>query len=170
MEKYRHRFPTPDLETLNEEELTFSLHQASNRGIEELKELLAGGSQALNLFSHSPVWWPRKFATSTPKEVVSGFDEISWRYFSGVNFATQDYMSLCGNKGSIKAATDAIREFGTHSGNTPHNFGYNKYTNDAKLAIEEYFNCLYNGKAYAHIFSAGWLSGYGALCGNFYGC
>ena len=119
----------------------------------------------LRLFNHSPVSWPRKFATSTPKEVASGFDEISWRYFSGINFATQDYMSMCGNESSINAAITALKEFGTHSGNVPTKFGNNKYLMETITVIEEYFDCLF-GKAYAKIFSTGWLAGYGAIRGK----
>jgi len=116
------------------------------------------------ILQHTKVFWPKKFATSTPKEVTSGFDMVSQKYFVGINFATQDYMSMCGNKDSIEAACNALKNFGTHSGNIPKNLGNNIYTQDCINAIEEYFHEVF-GRAYAHIFSAGWLAGFGAIRG-----
>ena len=168
MEKFRPRYPAVDPDTLDPESFTINIQSGNGKGMLEIKESMkTDGYQMVSTFSHSPVFWPRKFATSTPKETVTGFDEINWKHFSGVNFASQDYMSMCGNEGAIQAACDALREFGTHSGNVPGNFGYNKYTRMAKEAITEFFNPLYNGKSHVHIFSAGWLSGYGATLGIF---
>lgn len=160
--------PVYDLVTLEDVrklDVKVNLNQFGESGSNPHKRISAG-LPVYNMMFHHKVFWPHKFATSAPKEVASGYDQISDRYFSGINFATQDYMGMCAHEGSIKVAADALKDFGTHSGNTPNNFGNNKYTLEAIDTVAQYFDCLF-GKTYAHIFSAGWLAGYGAIRGKF---
>lgn len=143
-------------------------------------------NKAAKLFEGQMIRWPKKLALSTPKAVCSGYCEINQKYFTGTNFATQDYMGMCGDPDSIQVVADTMRKVGTHSGGVPGKMGYNETTEELVQTFEWYFDEVFGeGRSYdeigrirnspendtvqkchAQVYSAGWLAGYGAIQGK----
>ena len=115
-----------------------------------------------NVYDRTNLGWPNKMTTSPPGPTTTGFDLISHKLISGVNFATQDYMSLCHHPGSVAASVDAIRKFGTHSGGSPLFFGKNPYYMKVLDSLRNAFKRVYP-EPHPSIFSTGWQAGYGVL-------
>src|SRR5947209_12561428 len=63
--------------------------------------------------------WPlgRSTETGPRSKCVARSDDGAM--FEGVNFASQDYLSLSSNPAVQQAAVDAIAEFGVHSAGSP---------------------------------------------------
>lgn len=114
------------------------------------------------IFDRTFIHWPNKMSTSAPGPTSTGYDFLNHRQFSGINFATQDYMSLCFNPGSMQAAVDALKSFGSHSGGSPLFFGNNPYYLGVLDSLKVAFGKLYPNPS-TMIYSAGWMAGYGVV-------
>jgi glycine C-acetyltransferase len=184
------KFPTTSHLTIQDEEKidlsdfninAASINQKASTPLDRSKVL----GKIRQVVKNSAVMWPTKTALSAPTPVSAGSCNIRGVYFSGINLATQDYMSMCRNPDSIKVVEKVLREQGTHSGGTPKMLGYSKYHEELIQTVEWYFDELFgesrshqeigairrsrnNGqvrKAHAKIFSTGWLAGYSAVAG-----
>jgi glycine C-acetyltransferase len=114
------------------------------------------------VFDRTYIHWPNKMTTSPPGPTTTGYDIINHKPFSGINFATQDYMSLCYNPGSIQAAIEALKRYGSHSGGSPLFFGKNPYYIECVNSLKRAFSRIYPDP-HASIFSAGWMAGFGVV-------
>ena len=114
------------------------------------------------VYDRTYIHWPNKMTTSHPGPTTTGYDLIHHRPFSGINFATQDYMSLCYHPGNIDATIEAIQRYGSHSGGSPLFFGKHPYYMELLESLRRAFRKIYPDP-HCSIFSAGWLAGYGVV-------
>jgi glycine C-acetyltransferase len=80
--------------------------------------------------------------------------------FQGVNFASQDYLSLNSHPRILEVAIDAMREFGVHSAGSPALVG----NTSLSIALEEKVGRLL-GYEHVALFPTGWAAGFGAIKG-----
>ncbi|TCN30190.1 aminotransferase class I/II-fold pyridoxal phosphate-dependent enzyme [Sinorhizobium americanum] len=78
--------------------------------------------------------------------------------FSGVNFASQDYLSLSSHPRLLKAANDAATRFGVHSAGSAALMG----NSDLSLALEKKLEEFLGFKE-CTLFPTGWTAGYGIV-------
>jgi glycine C-acetyltransferase len=75
----------------------------------------------------------------------------------GINFASQDYLSLASHPKVSQAAVDAIAHYGVHSAGSPALMG------NTTLSVElEKQLCEFLGMSSCALFPTGWGAGYGA--------
>lgn len=105
-------------------------------------------------------FWPYSRATEAgPGTVCNAYDDAGLP-LRGVNFASQDYLSLASHPEIAAAAMEAIAKFGVHSagsavlvGNTPISIALERKIADF-LSMEE-----------AILYPTGWAAGYGVIRG-----
>jgi glycine C-acetyltransferase len=114
------------------------------------------------VFDRSFIHWPNKMTTSPPGPTTTGYDFLQHKQFSGVNFASQDYMSLAYHPGSIEAGVEALKRYGSHSGGSPLFFGKNPYYLQVLDSLKRAFSKIMPNPR-PSIFSAGWMAGFGVL-------
>jgi glycine C-acetyltransferase len=77
---------------------------------------------------------------------------------SGVNFASQDYLSLASHPSIIRAVVEAIQRFGVHSAGSAALMG----NTSLSVALEERL-ARFLGYANCTLFPIGWAAGYGVI-------
>jgi 7-keto-8-aminopelargonate synthetase-like enzyme/ActR/RegA family two-component response regulator len=104
--------------------------------------------------------WPYSKATEqAPLARCTARDENGIR-FSGLNFATQDYLGLSSHP-EIKATAKAvIDEYGVHSAGSSALAGNTKYSLRLERAISEFLEL-----EHTVLYPTGWAAGYGAIKG-----
>ena len=80
--------------------------------------------------------------------------------FEGVNFASQDYLSLNSHPEILETAIDAMRRFGVHSAGSPALVG----NTSLSLALEEKI-AEFLGYDHVALFPTGWAAGFGVIKG-----
>lgn len=105
-------------------------------------------------------FWPYSRATEqAPLAICSGRDDAGAK-FSGLNFATQDYLGLSSDE-EIKAVAKAvIDEYGVHSAGSSALVGNTKYS----LRLEQTISAFL-GVDHTVLYPTGWAAGYGAIKG-----
>ncbi|TCU10408.1 aminotransferase class I/II-fold pyridoxal phosphate-dependent enzyme [Rhizobium sullae] len=78
--------------------------------------------------------------------------------FSGVNFASQDYLSLSSHPRLVKAANDAATQFGVHSARSAILMGNSDLSLELEKKLEEFL-----GFKECTLFPTGWTAGYGIV-------
>ncbi len=80
--------------------------------------------------------------------------------FEGVNFASQDYLSLNSNPAILETAIETMREYGVHSAGSPALVG----NTSLSIALE---NKIADFLGYGHValFPTGWAAGFGVIKG-----
>jgi glycine C-acetyltransferase len=104
--------------------------------------------------------WPYSKSTDeAPKPTTSARDD-SGRAFRGVNFASQDYLSLASHPAIKDAAKTAIDEYGVHSAGSGAFLGNTRYSLALERTISEFLK-------YEHtlLYPTGWAAGYGVIRG-----
>ena len=104
--------------------------------------------------------WPYSKSTDeAPKPTTSAKDDAG-RAFRGVNFASQDYLSLASHPAIKGAAKAAIDEYGVHSAGSAAFLGNTRYSLALERTISEFLN-------YEHtlLYPTGWAAGYGVIRG-----
>ena len=104
--------------------------------------------------------WPYSKSTDeAPKPTTSAKDDAG-RAFRGVNFASQDYLSLASHPAVKDAAKTAIDEYGVHSAGSGAFLGNTRYSLALERAISEFLR-------YEHtlLYPTGWAAGYGVIRG-----
>ena len=104
--------------------------------------------------------WP--YARSTATAPMARCDAMTdaGQQFSGINFASQDYLSLSSHPAIKAAAIEAINQYGVHSAGSAALLG--NTTNSLKLeaALSEFLN----GREIV-LYPTGWAAGYGSVQG-----
>ena len=95
-------------------------------------------------------------ATKISPEVVA-FDRAG-RACSGLNFASQDYLSLATDNRVIDAAVRAVRTYGVHSAGSAALMGLTELTIELERRVADFL-----GVDDATIFPTGWGAGYGFI-------
>ncbi len=104
--------------------------------------------------------WPYSKSTEeAPRPVCTARDESGNR-FRGVNFGSQDYLSLASHPAIKQAAKATIDEYGVHSAGSSALSGNTKYSLLLEEAIAEFLGC-----SHAVLYPTGWAAGYGVIRG-----
>lgn len=82
----------------------------------------------------------------------------SGRLGQGVNFGSQDYLSLSSHPAILAAATEALQEFGAHSAGSPALMG----NSELSLALERRI-ADFTGYRDCMLFPTGWAAAYGVI-------
>jgi glycine C-acetyltransferase len=80
--------------------------------------------------------------------------------FQGVNFASQDYLSLNAHPGILETALETMREFGVHSAGSPALVG----NTSLSIALEDKI-ARFLGYDHVALFATGWAAGFGVING-----
>jgi glycine C-acetyltransferase len=104
--------------------------------------------------------WPFSRATqSGPGSTVAAHDDRG-RAMTGVNFASQDYLSLASHPQIKATAMEAIERYGVHSAGSPALVGNTSHSVALERKIAEFL-----GMQEAILFPTGWAAGYGVIRG-----
>src|SRR5579863_9021807 len=104
--------------------------------------------------------WPYSKATErAPLAVCSARDDSGVR-FSGLNFATQDYLGLSSHPEIKETAKSVIDEYGVHSAGSSALAGNTKYSLKLEAVISEFL-----GLEHTVLYPTGWAAGYGVIKG-----
>lgn len=102
--------------------------------------------------------WPFTRATQDgPKHVCSVRDDQG-QVFTGINLASQDYLSLSVHPQVRQAAMQAIEQFGVHSAGSPALIG----NTSLSLALEEQL-AAFTGYPHITLYPTGWSAGFGVI-------
>jgi glycine C-acetyltransferase len=104
--------------------------------------------------------WPlgRSTETGAHSRCTARTDEGA--LFEGVNFASQDYLSLASHPGIVETAIDVMRTFGVHSAGSPALVGNTSLSIKLEETIGEFLET-----EHVALFPTGWAAGFGAIKG-----
>jgi 7-keto-8-aminopelargonate synthetase-like enzyme len=104
--------------------------------------------------------WPYAKSTATaPKTRCTALTD-SGKAFTGVNFASQDYLSLASHPEVKRAATRAIEEYGVHSAGSAALLGNTKHSLELERTISQFLH----GRETV-LYPTGWSAGFAAVQG-----
>jgi glycine C-acetyltransferase len=104
--------------------------------------------------------WPYSKSTEkAPLAVCSARDDSGFG-FTGLNFATQDYLGLSSDPEIKETAKAVIDEYGVHSAGSSALAGNTKYSLRLEKTISEFLNV-----DHTVLYPTGWAAGYGAIKG-----
>ena len=121
----------------------------------------------LDRWNGHAAWWDRRaklgldpYSKSTHRRIAPEIvaETRTGERVAGVNFASQEYLSLASHPRVIAAATAAAQEYGVHSAGSPALMGNTSPT----LKLEEEL-ARFLGLADCTLFSTGWSAGFGAI-------
>jgi 7-keto-8-aminopelargonate synthetase-like enzyme len=104
--------------------------------------------------------WPFSRSTRSGPTAVCQAEDDSGVRMTGVNFASQDYLSLSSHPVIKATALEAVREFGVHSAGSPALVGNTRHSIALERKIADFLNM-----PEAILFPTGWAAGYGAIRG-----
>lgn len=104
--------------------------------------------------------WPYSRATNTAPMAHCDAKSDDGKEFSGVNFASQDYLSLSSNPRIKASAIDAVEKYGVHSAGSAALLGNTANSIELEHRISE----LLNGREIV-LYPTGWSAGFGAIQG-----
>jgi 7-keto-8-aminopelargonate synthetase-like enzyme len=136
----------------------------SMRDFRELhgKDLIArvgGFYEWQNLRRQHGLWPYSKATEQAPLAVCAARDDSGVR-FSGLNFATQDYLGLSSDPEIKEVAKAVIDEYGVHSAGSSALAGNTKYSLRLERTISEFL-----GVDHTVLYPTGWAAGYGVIKG-----
>jgi glycine C-acetyltransferase len=104
--------------------------------------------------------WPYAKSTATaPKTCCTALTDTG-KSVCGVNFASQDYLSLASHPEVKRAAISAIEEYGVHSAGSAALLGNTKHSLELERTISDFLN----GRAVV-LYPTGWSAGFAAVQG-----
>ena len=104
--------------------------------------------------------WPYARSTSTAPQARCEAKSDAGTSFSGINFASQDYLSLSSHPAIKQAAIDAIGEYGVHSAGSAALLGNTANS----LLLEQGLSSFLGGREIV-LYPTGWSAGYGSVQG-----
>ncbi|PSJ56087.1 aminotransferase class I/II-fold pyridoxal phosphate-dependent enzyme [Pseudaminobacter soli (ex Li et al. 2025)] len=104
--------------------------------------------------------WPYARSTSSAPQPRSEIRSDAGKASSGVNFASQDYLSLASHPRIKAAAMEAIDKYGVHSAGSAALLGNTAYSLQLSAAFSEFL-----GGREVVLYPTGWAAGYGAIQG-----
>ena len=104
--------------------------------------------------------WPYARSTSSAPRPRSEIRSDAGEASSGVNFASQDYLSLASHPRIKAAAMEAIDKYGVHSAGSAALLGNTAYSLQLSAAFSEFL-----GGREVVLYPTGWAAGYGAIQG-----
>lgn len=112
-----------------------------------------------NLRRKHDLWPYAKSTVSAPKTHCSARTDAG-HAFAGVNFASQDYLSLSSHPAIKEAAVRAIKEYGVHSAGSAALLGNTRYS----LELERVIALFLNGREVV-LYPTGWSAGFASIQG-----
>lgn len=112
-----------------------------------------------SVISKERLWFFEKSSISAPTSYCSGIDHSNCP-IKGVNFASQDYLSLSSHPAIKEAAIKAIQEYGVHSAGSPAGFGNTKFSMHLEGVISRFVSM-----ESVTLYPTGWGAGFGVLSG-----
>jgi 7-keto-8-aminopelargonate synthetase-like enzyme len=104
--------------------------------------------------------WPYSRSTEVgPRPVCAARDDRGHK-MSGVNFASQDYLSLSSHPAIKAAAQEAIEEYGVHSAGSPAFVGNTRYSIALERKISQFLDM-----EHTVLFPTGFAAGFGVIKG-----
>lgn len=104
--------------------------------------------------------WPYARSTASAPKTHCTAKTDAGAEISGVNFASQDYLSLSSHPAIKEAAIAAIRDYGVHSAGSAALLGNTKHS----LALEDTISDFVNGRSVV-LYPSGWSAGFAAVQG-----
>lgn len=104
--------------------------------------------------------WPYSKATDSAPQAHCTAVSDSGKMMSGVNFASQDYLSLSSHESIVAAAKNAIGDYGTHSAGSGALLGNTRYSLQLENVISEF-----SGFEHTVLYPTGWSAGFGVVQG-----
>jgi glycine C-acetyltransferase len=102
--------------------------------------------------------WPySKTLASAPCAITEAADEFG-HIEAGINFASQDYLSLSSHPRIVEAAIRALRDFGAHSAGSPMLMGNTTLSDSLQQALAEALET-----EHVLLFPSGWGAGFGVI-------
>lgn len=102
--------------------------------------------------------WPYSRATDEAPKSVCAAREDTGEAIAGINFGSQDYLSLASHPAIKEAAKAAIDEYGVHSAGSAAFIGNTKYSLVLERAIADFL-----GMEHAVLYPTGWSAGFGVI-------
>ena len=102
--------------------------------------------------------WPYSRATAEAPTTANAAQEDTGERFSGVNFGSQDYLSLASHPAIKEAAKAAIDEYGVHSAGSAAFIGNTRYSLALERSIADFL-----GMEHAVLYPTGWAAGFGVI-------
>ena len=104
--------------------------------------------------------WPYAKSTATAPKTHCSAKQDDGKSLSGVNFASQDYLSLSSHPRIKAAAIEAVEEYGVHSAGSAALLGNTRQSIQLEQRISEFLD----GRA-AVLYPTGWSAGFAAIQG-----
>lgn len=125
----------------------------------DLESRVAGFFKWQNLRRQHGLWPFSRSTEESPSTVCAARDDAGGK-IHGVNFASQDYLSMSTNPVIKKVAQDVIEEFGVHSAGSAALLGNTHHSVLLERKIADFL-----GMPEAILFPTGWAAGYGIIKG-----
>ncbi|WP_334160967.1 aminotransferase class I/II-fold pyridoxal phosphate-dependent enzyme [Phenylobacterium sp.] len=125
----------------------------------DLEARVAGFFKWQNLRRQHGLWPFSRSTEESPSTVCAARDDAGGK-IHGVNFASQDYLSMSTNPVIKKVAQDVIEEFGVHSAGSAALLGNTHHSVLLERKIADFL-----GMPEAILFPTGWAAGYGIIKG-----
>ena len=104
--------------------------------------------------------WPYSRSTEEAPRPICAARDDSGNRFRGVNFGSQDYLSLASHPAIKQAAKATIDEYGVHSAGSSALSGNTTYSLRLEEVIAGFLGC-----SHALLYPTGWAAGYGVIRG-----
>ncbi|MGP0058289.1 MAG: aminotransferase class I/II-fold pyridoxal phosphate-dependent enzyme [Beijerinckiaceae bacterium] len=104
--------------------------------------------------------WPYSRSTQSGPTALCTAEDDSGSPMTGVNFASQDYLSLSSHPDIMATAMEAVEEFGVHSAGSPAFLGNNRHSIALERKIADFLEM-----PEAVLFPTGWAAGYSVIRG-----
>jgi glycine C-acetyltransferase len=104
--------------------------------------------------------WPYSRSTEEAPGTLCGAREDTGQRFNGINFGSQDYLSLASHPAIKDSARAAIDEYGVHSAGSAAFLGNTKYSLALERTISDFV-----GMEHTVLYPTGWAAGFGVIKG-----
>jgi 7-keto-8-aminopelargonate synthetase-like enzyme len=104
--------------------------------------------------------WPYTRAHLTAPQRYCSVEDQRGHSYAGVNFASQDYLSLASHEEVKAAATAAIRDFGVHSAGSSALLGGTTLSRQLERDLADFLQA-----EHIALFPTGWAAGFGTITG-----
>lgn len=139
--------------------LTGSLREYRNPQGRDLLGRVEGFYEWQNLRRSHGLWPYSKSTDEAPAAICSARDDAG-RSFRGVNFASQDYLSLASHPAVKEAGAAAIQDYGVHSAGSTAFLGNTRYSLRLQSQIADFMKM-----DETILYPTGWAAGYGVIRG-----
>lgn len=147
------------LDNLPAEALTGSLRDYREPGGRDLLARADGFYAWQDLRRHHNMWPYSKSTDTAPQTTCIARDDMGY-VVEGVNFASQDYLSLSSHPKVKEAAIEAVKDYGVHSAGSAALLGNTKNSLKLERTISEFLH----GREIV-LYPTGWSAGFAAVQG-----